>query len=79
MEDYNRITQLISMSMEGQLSEEKQIELEQRLASDPRARLIHSMLINFRQMFRGRACVDAPMPTESKRRLQARIEDTLWS
>ena len=45
MADYKRITQLISRSLEEQLSKEKQSELEQGLAGDRLARRIRDCLL----------------------------------
>ena len=74
MVDNGRITKLISMSMDDELPQESQRELEQQLSRDKRTRLLHEVMLAIRKMFERReTAIQVELPAEARLRLEERI------
>lgn len=76
MVDNSRITKLISMSMDDELPQEGQRELEQQLAHDERTRRIHEVMLAIRKMFkRKESSVNVDLPPDVKLRIEGRLRE----
>ena len=74
MVDNSRITKLISMSMDDELPQEGQRELEQQLARDKRTRRIHEVMLAMRKMFkRKESSINVELPRDVKLRIEDRL------
>ena len=74
MVDNSRITKLISMSMDDELPQESQRELDQQLAGDKRIRRIREVMLTIRKMFeRKESTINAELPPDVKLRMEHRL------